>query len=391
MQKTRVWAIAALAVFAVAFAGMQAQAGQEAAKPSRPITINLVDVGGAMAFTKEGFERYAADNPAYVSRFAITQAPAPELPGKLLAMQRANRSDIDLVVGGLDIMAAGIELGLWEQLFPAHQDVIPGILEKLVPPAKDTQALTQGYGMQVGYMVNGPYPMFNPTKVPNPPTTPAELLEWCKANPNRFIYARPANSGPARAFIMGLPYMLGDKDPKDPTNGWEKTWAYLEELGQYVEYYPTGTGALMKELGEGSRDMTITTTGWDINPRALGIVPKETAIVFFKDMTFVSDCQFMMVPKNLSPERLAVVLDIVNYMVQPEQQALTWDLGYFYPGPVIDVPLSMAPQSSQDCMAEFGRPEYETIAENFPIAVPLNAKELVDAFRIWDERVGSKK
>ncbi len=29
---------------------------------------------------------------------------------------------------------------------------------------------------------------------------------------------------------MGLPYMLGDKDPKDPVNGWEKTWAYLKEL-----------------------------------------------------------------------------------------------------------------------------------------------------------------
>ena len=30
----------------------------------------------------------------------------------------------------------------------------------------------------------------------------------------------------------------------------------------------------MKEFGEGSRDIIISTTGWDINPRALGIVPK---------------------------------------------------------------------------------------------------------------------
>ena len=30
--------------------------------------------------------------------------------------------------------------------------------------------------------------------------------------------------------MMGLPYILGDKDPKDPVNGWEKTWAYLAEL-----------------------------------------------------------------------------------------------------------------------------------------------------------------
>ena len=33
--------------------------------------------------------------------------------------------------------------------------------------------------------------------------------------------------------------------------------------------------AVMKELGEGSRDMTVTMTGWDLNPRILGIVPKS--------------------------------------------------------------------------------------------------------------------
>ena len=84
---------------------------------------------------------------------------------------------------------------------------------------------------------------------------------------------------------MGLPYILGDTNPKDPVKGWDKTWAYLKELNSYIEYYPTGTGAVMKELGEGSRDMTITMTGWDINPRVLGIVPKDYKVVPFKGMT----------------------------------------------------------------------------------------------------------
>ena len=52
------------------------------------------------------------------------------------------------------------------------------------------------------------------------------------------MYARPANSGPGRTFMMGLPYILGDKDPKDPVTGWDKTWAYLRELNAFVEYYP---------------------------------------------------------------------------------------------------------------------------------------------------------
>ena len=30
---------------------------------------------------------------------------------------------------------------------------------------------------------------------------------------------------------MGLPYILGDSDPRDPLKGWDKTWAYLKALG----------------------------------------------------------------------------------------------------------------------------------------------------------------
>ena len=49
----------------------------------------------------------------------------------------------------------------------------------------------------------------------------------------------------------------------------------------------------MKEFGEGSRDIIISTTGWDINPRALGIVPKEAKIETLKGFHWVSDAFFM--------------------------------------------------------------------------------------------------
>lgn len=73
---------------------------------------------------------------------------------------------------------------------------------------------------------------------------------------------------------MALPHILGDKDPKDLTNGWEKTWAYLKEMDSAIDYYPSGTTATMKELSEGTRDMIVSTLGWDINPRAIGVVPR---------------------------------------------------------------------------------------------------------------------
>ena len=191
---------------------------------------------------------------------------------------------------------------------------------------------------------------------------------------------------------MGLPYILGDSDPKDPMKGWDKTWAYLRELGNGIEYYPTGTGATMKELGEGSRDIIVSTTGWDINPRVLGIVPKEAKIATLKNFHWVVDAQYAAIPKGLAPERLAVLLDIVSYLLTPAQQAVTYDQGYFYPGPAVkDVPLSMAPADSQAAIKEFGRPEYERLIADVPKELPLDADKMVMAFRRWDEEIGAKK
>src|SRR5262249_28278881 len=133
-------------------------------------------------------------------------------------------------------------------------------------------------------------------------------------------------------------------------------------------------------------------TGWDINPRALGIVPAEYKVGAFKDMTWVNDTQYMMIPKGLPPEKLAVVLDLMAYLLTPQAQALTFDKGYFYPGPEVKgVTLAMAPKESQDVIKKFGRPEYDEWLAKFPHARPLDAKAMVAAFRRWDEEVGAQK
>jgi putative spermidine/putrescine transport system substrate-binding protein len=360
--------------------------------PKSPVVVNVIDVGGALALLQDAIEAYKARNPTVGSRFTFTKAPAPELPGKLKAMQAARRTDIDLVLGGLDVLSAGIEQGLWTRILPDYSAKFPGVLDNYLPAARKMQELAKNEALAVVFMPAGPLVEYNPDKVKSAPTTPQALLAWCKANPNRFIYARPANSGPGRTFLMGLPYLLGDKDPKDPLKGWDKTWAYLKELNDCIEYYPTGTGITMKEFGEGSRDITITVTGWDINPRALGIVPKQYKVVPFDNLTWVNDTQYLMVPKGLAPERLAVVLDLMAFVLKPEQQALTYDKGYFYPGPAVkNVPVTMAPKESQDVLKEFGRPEYDDWLSKFPHAQPLEAKALVEAFRKWDQEVGAQK
>lgn len=359
-------------------------------KPKSPLTVTVVDVAGNLALTQKAFEAYRAQRPEMVGRFNFTKAPAPELPAKIKAQQQARRLDIDLVLTGTDALAAGIEQKIWSDV--ASGAGLPRLDDVLLPNAVKMQALAQGQGVVVSYCPAGPILEYMPDRVTQPPTSTDDLLQWTRAHKDRFIYARPANSGPGRAFMMGLPYLLGDKDPKDPVRGWDKTWAYLAELDKNIEYYPTGTSATMKELGEGSRDMLASMTGWDINPRALGIVPKEAKISLLKGFHFVTDAHYICIPSGMDAERTAVLLDVVGFMLSKPAQAFAWDAGFFYPGPAVkDVPLSMAPQESQDVLKEFGRPEYDALIAETPAETPLAAEQMVLAFRRWDEQIGSRK
>jgi putative spermidine/putrescine transport system substrate-binding protein len=362
------------------------------ALPNAPVNLNIIDVAGNLRLTQPSIENYRKANPKLVDKIHYTQAPAPELPGKIKAQQNAGRLDIDLVLTGLDGLAAGIDQDLWLRLMPDYEEKFPNLESNYLDPARDLYELGKGYGITVTYYPSGPLLEYAPERVKDPPGSTDELLSWCKAYPGRFMYARPAHSGPGRTFLMGLPYLLGDTNPKDPVTGWANTWSYLKELNKYIEYYPSGTTATMKEFGEGSRDMIASTTGWDINPRVLGIVPKSAQIAVLKGFHWVTDGHYMVIPKGITREKVAVLLDLMVFLLGPEQQAVTYDEGYFYPGPAIkDVPLSMAPQASQQAIREFGRPQYDKLIAEHPKETPLEAKAMVTAFHRWDEEIGAAK
>jgi putative spermidine/putrescine transport system substrate-binding protein len=361
--------------------------------PSQPVVLNVIDVAGQLQLTQAGIDKFRAENPNLVSRINYQRAPSPELPGKLKAMQDAGRVDIDLVLTGPGAMSDGVQQGLWIEVWSKYASAMPKPEEVYHDGALMMQRnFGRDQGVAVVYSPSGPLFEYMPAKVKTVPKTAAELLAWVKQNPNRFTYARPVNSGPGWTFLMAMPYILGDKDPKDPMNGWDKTWDWLRELGTAIDYYPTGTSATMKELGEGTRDIIVSTCGWDINPRVLGIVPKEAEVFFLEGTHWIPDTQFMCVPKGVPDDKVAVLLRLMAYMLKPEQQAFTYDKGYFYPGPAAKgVTLAMAPQESRDVLAEYGRPNYDKMIADLPFETPLTPDRLVAAFRRWDQEIGAKK
>lgn len=361
--------------------------------PSQPLTLTIIDVAGNLQLTQAGIERFRAQNPKLVSRINYQRAPSPELPAKLKAQQDAGRVDLDLVLTGPGAMSDGVEQGLWIEVWSKHQDALPRAEATYHDAALMMQRnFGRDQGVAVAYSPSGPIFEYHADKVRNVPKTADDFLQWAKSNPNRFTYARPVNSGPGWTFLMGMPYILGDRDPKDPIRGWDKTWAWLKELDNSIDHYPGNTTASMREFGEGTRDIVVSTCGWDINPRVLGIVPKEVEVFALDGTHWVPDTQFMCIPKGVPAEKVAVLLQLMAFMLKPEQQALTYDKGYFYPGPAVkDVTLAMSPAESQDVIRDYGRPLYARLIADLPVETPLAPDRLVAAFRRWDQEVGAKK
>lgn len=359
--------------------------------PSSPVALNIIDVAGNLQLTQMSIEKFAKDNPKLISRLNFSRAPSPELPAKLKAQQDANRVDIDMVLTGPGAMSDGIQQGLWVDVWKSHTAALPKAEEVYHEQALMMQRnFGQNEGVAVVYSPSGPLFEYAADRLKTVPKTAEEFLSYVKQNPNRFTYARPLNSGPGWTFLQGLPYILGDSDPSDPINGWSKSWAYLKELGTGIDYYPGGTTPTMKELGEGTRDVIVSTLGWDINPRALGIVPKEAKVFVLANTHWIPDTQFMCIPKGVAAPKIPVILALMSHMLKPEAQAATYDKGYFYPGPAVKgVTLAMAPKDSQDVLKEFGRPEYDGLIGSLPTRPPLTPERLVAAFRRWDQEIGA--
>src|SRR5664280_3532852 len=71
-------------------------------KPSKPVTLNILDVAGDLQLTQGMIDDFKANNPDIVSSVTTSSASAPDLVGKIKAQQNAGRVDIAMVLTGTD-------------------------------------------------------------------------------------------------------------------------------------------------------------------------------------------------------------------------------------------------------------------------------------------------
>jgi putative spermidine/putrescine transport system substrate-binding protein len=358
---------------------------------AQPVNLQVIDAGGYVPqFAQTMMDAYAKAHPDKVAHIEyLPRVQAPDLPGKIKAQQDAGHVTTSIIVSGYDGVASCIKQGLVEQLTPTHSDWFPNLNSNYLDAAKRYNDLANGYALVFSYTPSGPLFEYDPAQVSSPPQTIDDLKAWIIAHPKKFLYAVPRNSGPGRTLLMGLPYILGDSNPADPVNGWTKTWQFLKDVKPYIATNPSSTSITISGLANGTNAMIASTFGWEINPKALKQEPATMKVFTVQGTQFVADAAWMMMPKGLDSDTQKVVLDMMHSLLQPAAQALTYDKGYFYPGPAIkNVPISMAPADSQSVLQQFAEPSFDSLIANTKINLPLSADNLVTAFQMWDTTIG---
>ena len=270
-----------------------------------PVTINIVDVAGNLALTQDAIEAYQKKHPDLISKINFTKAPAPELPGKLKAMQGAGRSDIDMVLTGTDFLAAGIEQGVLIKVLPEYAGKLPNLMANYQPAAAKMQELAHDYGVAVIVHAGGSAGRVQPGQGQAGADDAGGIAGVVQGQPEPPDLRPAGQLGPRPHLHHGSALHSRRQEPQGPGERMGKDVG-LPQRPQFSASSITrpALGATMKEFGEGSRDITLTMTGWDINPRALGIVPKTYKVAPFKGMTWVNDAHYMVIPKGVPPEKV---------------------------------------------------------------------------------------
>ena len=65
-------------------------------------------------------------------------------------------------------------------------------------------------------------------------------------------------------------------------------------------------------------------------------LPPAIEAAAFADFTWVTDAHYAVVPKGQDPDKLSAILNLLQYILEPETNAMAYDSGYFYPGPSVE-------------------------------------------------------
>lgn len=226
---------------------------------------------------------------------------------------------IDLIDDGLVIDAAASKL-----LAPLNSTNVPALAH--VP----RKLLTEGQGQAFPYRASSVLLAYDPQKVPSPPRSLSELLDWIRANPGKFAYNSPSTGGSGAAFVtsvldMNMPAAARTKleEGSDAADEkvWDKGFGVLRSLGPSMYQggvYPNGNDQVIDLLVSGQIQMAPVWSDQFISGQTSGKIPARIRITQVKNPPFTGGASFLGIPQHTPamPAALAVSQLILSAPVQ---------------------------------------------------------------------------
>ncbi len=218
------------------------------------------------------------------------------------------------------------------------KDNVPNI-ENVIPATNRLPAEMPYRGSQVLLAYNS-----ENVKEDEVPKTYADLIQWIKDHPGKFVYNRPDKGGSGAAMVTRAIFEVTGKDPslfvageskKELIDQFPKAWELLASVHKdiYEEgSYPAGNTPVLELFANGSVDMITAWSDQALQAMHKELLPESTKFAQLTDLPFTGGYAYSGIPANSTNKEGALAL--ANFLLTPEIQAsIVQEIGGF---PAID-------------------------------------------------------
>lgn len=186
--------------------------------------------------------------------------------------------------------------------------------------------------------------IYDSTKVQNPPMTRAALLNFVKANPEKFTFD---NHFTGLTFLKallidiagGATALNGPFDEAKYTKYSAELWQYINELKPYLwrqgRSFPEAVAPMHQLFANGELWFTMSNNDCEVDNKILeGLFP-NTARAYVPDFGTIQNSHYMGIPK-LSANKAAAMV-VCNFLISPEAQYKKMDPQVWGDGTVLNI------------------------------------------------------
>lgn len=262
----------------------------------------------------------------------------------LMTEQQANKteSDIDLMwINGetfYQLKQIKALFGPWTQQLPNAKFI--DFKNPFI--GTDFQQPIEGYEMPWGNVQMAI--IYNSEKVPNPPKTRAELLQFVKLNPGVFTFD---NSFTGLTFLKAL--LIDISGSKEALSGkfdaikYQKysteLWQYINELKPYLwrkgTVFPESVAQMHQLFANGELWFTMSNNDAEVDSKIQeGLFP-QSAMAYVPSFGSIQNSHYIGIPANCGNKAAAMV--VANAMISAEAQAKKMNPTVWGDGTVLDI------------------------------------------------------